>query len=81
MVSTRLDQENVIHRSLPTSAVGKLSKKAVEAFLGVVGDVERGRLQATLIAWRNAFAAAGVMFLDDDEGYGAGVRFRKSRKS
>jgi transcriptional regulator with XRE-family HTH domain len=52
--------------------------------INTVKNFEQGRSnpgRSTLIAWRNAFAAAGVMFLDDDEGYGAGVRFRKSRKS
>ena len=36
--------------------------------------------RSTLLAWRKAFAEAGVVFIDEDEGWGAGVRFRKPRK-
>jgi transcriptional regulator with XRE-family HTH domain len=38
-------------------------------------------VRSTLIAWRNTFAAADVIFLDDDNGHGAGVRFRRPQKA
>jgi transcriptional regulator with XRE-family HTH domain len=51
--------------------------------VNTVKNFEQGRSnpgRSTLIAWRNAFASAGVMFLSDEDGYGPGVRFRKPRK-
>lgn len=36
--------------------------------------------RTTLIAWRTAFANAGVIFLDEDDAYGPGVRLKKKRR-
>lgn len=52
--------------------------------VGTIKTFEKGRSEPkrpTLIAWRNAFAQAGVVFTYDDEAGGEGVRFRKERKS
>lgn len=51
--------------------------------VGTIKTFEKGRSEPkrpTLIAWRNAFAQAGVVFTYDDDGGGEGVRFRKGYK-
>jgi transcriptional regulator with XRE-family HTH domain len=53
-----------------------VSERTVKSF-------EMGRsnpVRTTLIAWRKAFADAGVVFTDADDGQGEGVRFRKQRR-
>lgn len=51
--------------------------------IGTIKTFEKGRSEPkrpTLIAWRNAFAQSGVVFVYDDDAGGDGVRFRKERK-
>jgi DNA-binding XRE family transcriptional regulator len=51
--------------------------------IGTIKTFEKGRSEPkrpTLIAWRNAFAQAGVVFTYDDDAGGDGVRFRKGQR-
>ena len=51
--------------------------------IGTIKTFENGKSEPkrpTLIAWRNAFADAGVVFAYEDDAGGDGVRFRKERK-
>jgi transcriptional regulator with XRE-family HTH domain len=57
--------------------------KAAAISTNTVARFENGRNepnQVTLKAMRQAFEAAGLVFIDADETAGEGVRFKKTRK-
>jgi transcriptional regulator with XRE-family HTH domain len=52
------------------------------SFVNTVANFESGKSdpkRSTLLAWRKAFAAAGVEFTDETEEHGPGVRLRKRK--